>query len=132
MIADSSRGFAEASIRKAEKALKSARILLEHGELEDATSRAYYAMFHAARAVLFNKGLKAKTHKGTITLFGEYVVKRGLMSERYADMLRRAFDIRQRSDYEVYFEVDRQTAEEAILDAEEFIKVVKKLLNLRS
>jgi len=30
------------------------------------------------------------------------------MSERYADMLRRAFDIRHRSDYEVYFVVDRQ------------------------
>jgi len=54
MTADSSRKFVQASLLRAEKALRSAKLLLEHGELEDAT---YYAMFHATKAILFSKGL---------------------------------------------------------------------------
>ncbi|MEM2905889.1 MAG: HEPN domain-containing protein [Candidatus Bathyarchaeia archaeon] len=90
----------EASLRRAERALRSARLLLDHGELDDAVSRAYCAMFHAARATLFKRAIVTKTHMGTISLFGEHLVKKGLLDEEYTDMLRRAFDLRQRSDYE--------------------------------
>lgn len=63
MTEETSKNYAKASLEKAEKALKSAKLLQENGELEDAASRAYYAMFHAARAILFNKGINAKTHR---------------------------------------------------------------------
>jgi hypothetical protein len=101
MTTDSSRRFVEASLLRAERALSSAKLLLKHGELEDAVSRAYYAMFHAARAILFSKGVKAKTHRGTISLFGEHIVKKGYLSEEYADTLRKTFDLRQKSNYEL-------------------------------
>lgn len=78
MTEEPSKRLVEASLSKAEKALRSAKLLEENGELEDAVSRAYYAMFHAARAILFGKGLKAKTHRGTISLFGEKIVKEGI------------------------------------------------------
>jgi uncharacterized protein (UPF0332 family) len=59
-------------------------------------------MFHAARTILFSKGVTAKTHRGTIFLFSEKIVKRGILSEEFADTLRKAFDLRQKSDYELY------------------------------
>ena len=71
MTEETSKNYAKASLERAEKALKSAKLLQENGEHEDAASRAYYAMFHAARALLFNKGISAKTHRGTISIFGE-------------------------------------------------------------
>ena len=49
MTTESSRKFVEASLLRAEKALKSANLLMQHRQLEDATSRAYYAMFHAEK-----------------------------------------------------------------------------------
>ena len=52
MTRESSKKFVEASLLRAEKALRSAKLLEENGELEDAVSRAYYAMFHAARAII--------------------------------------------------------------------------------
>lgn len=55
MTVESSRRFVKASLLRAEKALKSAKLLVEHRQLEDAVSRAYYAMFHAAKAILFAK-----------------------------------------------------------------------------
>jgi len=39
MTAESSRSFVEASLERAEKALKSAKLLEEDGELEDAVSK---------------------------------------------------------------------------------------------
>ena len=102
MTTDSSRRFVEASLSRAERALNSAKLLLKHGQLEDAVSRAYYAMFHAARAILFSKSVKAKTHRGTISLFGEHIIKKGVLNEEYADDFRKAFDLRQKSDYEIY------------------------------
>ena len=86
----------KASLRRAEKeALKAAKILFENNELEDAVSRAYYAMFHATKALLFSKNLTPKTHRGTITLFSE-LVKKGVIEIELADMLRKAFDMRQK------------------------------------
>lgn len=128
MTAESSRNFVEASLLRAEKALRSARLLVEHRELEDAVSRAYYAMFHAARAILFSKGARAKTHRGTISLFGENIVKKGILSEEFADMLRKAFDLRQKSDYEIYAELNEELVEEVIKNAEKFIEKIKEVL----
>ena len=128
MIAEPSRKFVKASLLRAEKALRSARLLVEHRELEDAVSRAYYAMFHAARAILFSKGITAKTHRGTISLFGENMVKKGILSEEFADMLRKAFDLRQKSDYEIYAELNEELVEEVIKNAKKFIEKIKEIL----
>jgi len=127
MTEETSKNYAKASLERAEKALKSAKLLQESGELEDAASRAYYAMFHAARAILFSKGISAKTHRGTISLFGEKIVKQGILTEEYADMLRKAFDLRQKSDYELYTQLNEQAIKETIKNAENLIKKAKQL-----
>jgi len=127
---DSSRTFVKASLSRAERALRSAKLLLEHGELEGAASRAYYAMFHATRAILFSKGLKAKTHKGTVSLFGEHIVKKGILGEEYADALRKAFDLRQKSEYEIYAELDGKLVKETVNDAEKLITKVKETIKI--
>lgn len=41
-------------MQKADRALASARLLLDAGDTEGACNRAYYAMFDAARAALVN------------------------------------------------------------------------------
>jgi uncharacterized protein (UPF0332 family) len=75
-------GFVKASLRRADKALLAAKSLLKENLLEDSISRAYYAMFHAAQAILYAKGLKAKRHAGVKKLFGEYIVKKGIVDEK--------------------------------------------------
>jgi len=75
MTRESSRSFVEASLKRAEKALKSAELLEENGELEDAASRAYYAMFHATRALLFKSPLRTKSN----ACFPSYFFKRSLI-----------------------------------------------------
>jgi len=118
----------EASLRRAEKALKAAKILLEYDELEDSASRAYYAMFHAIKALLYSKGIKSKSHKGTISLFGEHIIKRGILDREFADAVRKAFDLRQKSDYEIYTGLSEEVVKELIDKAEKLIEEAKKII----
>ena len=50
-------------IRKAEKFLGSAQILMESGDLDSAVSRIYYAAFYVAEALLDALGLSFSSHK---------------------------------------------------------------------
>lgn len=128
MTEDSTRRFVKASLGRANEALRAAKTLLNSGELKDAISRAYYAMFHAARAALHQKGITAKTHKGTQQMFDIHIVKKNLLSREYGEMFRETFNLRQKCDYEVYTEPNRSETEEAITNAKEFIKKIEELL----
>ena len=68
---------------KAGRALASARILLESGDLEGACNRAYYAMFDAARSALLSTRAEVtqsvRTHSGLITALSLHLVKSGRM-----------------------------------------------------
>ena len=69
---------------KANRALASAKLLLESGDCEGACNRAYYAMFDAAHAALLSTSLTinvavTKTHRGLIAAFGEHLVKTELL-----------------------------------------------------
>ena len=55
----------EAEIGNALEALDDAEATLQQGRLKTAINRAYYACFHAARAVLWSESHAPKTHKGT-------------------------------------------------------------------
>lgn len=43
-------------LEKAVRAINTAKLLVEHGDLDFAVSRAYYAMFYTACALLFERG----------------------------------------------------------------------------
>lgn len=50
----------------AKEKLEAAKYLLKGKFYRDSASRAYYAMFHAAKSVLLLKGLEPKTHRGLL------------------------------------------------------------------
>jgi len=59
----------------------------------------------------------------------EHLVKKGLLDAEYADTLRRAFDLRQRSDYELYAELGEELARQTLKDAERFVEKARELLS---
>lgn len=60
----------EKHLERAEEKLRSANLLFENKMFADAISEAYYAMFHAAKALLALKGIYPKTHAGVVSQFG--------------------------------------------------------------
>ena len=54
---------------RAEKSLESANVLLRNGFYEDAISRAYYAVLHAAKASLTLLEINVESHRAVRRLF---------------------------------------------------------------
>ena len=59
---------------------RAANLLLENNMFSEARSEAYYAMFHAAKALLALRGIYPKTHAGVVSQFGLQFVTEGLMN----------------------------------------------------
>lgn len=115
-------------LEKAERKLKVAEKLLRSDDYEDAVSRAYYAVFHAAQALLLTEGERAETHKGVVTLFGLLFVKTGKFKKDLGKYLANLKDERESGDYEVFSYIDRETAETAIEEAKEFVRETQAYL----
>ena len=64
-------------IEKSNEKLDAAKTLLREGFIDDAISRAYYSMFHAASAVLLSEGITVESHSALKTMFGLHFIKTG-------------------------------------------------------
>jgi uncharacterized protein (UPF0332 family) len=108
--------------------LRATQINLEQGLYSVAVTRAYYAIFYAANALLASKGISRSKHSGVHSAFGEHFVKAGLIESEYAKMLGHAFDSRLDSDYDVLFTAERTLAEEVFCDAQRFVDRAEQYL----
>jgi uncharacterized protein (UPF0332 family) len=91
-------------------------------------STAYYAMFHAACAVLLHKGERLpKTHSSPIGRFGLAVRELGSDGREAGAALHTAFNRRFTADYTVAVQLGREDALKARNDAHAFISYCRKL-----
>jgi len=96
----------KAQISKSEEKLRAARLLLKDEFFDDAISRAYYAVFHAANAVLLTEGMNAESHSGLKTLFGLRFIKTGKIDRKYGRILNKLKDERENGDYDIFTDFD--------------------------
>ena len=101
-------------LKRAHHALISAKLLFEDKDYDSAVSRAYYAMFYAAEAVLFSKGLDFHSHKGVISLFGEHFVKSDIFPKELGRKLSKVYEKRLNGDYGFTFHLSEEEAKEVI------------------
>ena len=106
-----------------------ARQIFEIDLFDDAISRAYYAMFYAAKAALLSKGVDLKRHSASIAKFRELFVVPGLVDTEYLRHLGQAQTARERSDYAPFAPVTREGAKEILQAAESFISKVNEILS---
>ncbi len=119
-------------IRKAERALVGASVLLKTGDADGACNRAYYAMFDAAHAALFS--LRAediaapiKTHNGLVAKFGQHVVLTGHLADAHGEALNKVQRFRQLADYSGD-SVSLSDAEWAVEQAEAFVVAIRGMM----
>jgi uncharacterized protein (UPF0332 family) len=117
---------------KALKALASASLLLNAGDTDGATNRAYYAMFDAALAALCWAGNDVeknppKTHSGLIASFGQSLVGTGKLPAEFGRALNRVQELRLTADY-LAGPVPLEKAQWAIGEAGRFIAAISELL----
>ncbi|OZB36799.1 MAG: DNA-binding protein [Halothiobacillus sp. 14-56-357] len=113
---------------KSVRAVASARLLLDDGDIDGACNRAYYAMFDAAKAALIKlapdiNSAQVKTHGGLISAFSLHLVKTEILPVSMGRSLNRAHEVRQIADY-TGDAVSVEQAQSIIDQADFFVKTV--------
>jgi uncharacterized protein (UPF0332 family) len=117
-------------IEKAGKSILAAQRLAEKGFGEFAVSRAYYAMFYCAEALLLSRGLTFSKHSGIISAFGKEFIKTKELPEELHAYILDAFKDRQKADYEAGIEFSEREVKEIIQRANNFLKQTKQFLDV--
>jgi uncharacterized protein (UPF0332 family) len=117
-----------ANLERAASSLQAARILLAAELFNDAASRAYYAVFHAASALLLAEGLNFSSHTGVLRAISLKFVKPGKLEKRYGRSLNWLAELRQVADYGEIQSVSASDVENAIAEASQFLTQVHQLL----
>ncbi|MBM3143509.1 MAG: HEPN domain-containing protein [Chloroflexi bacterium] len=117
-------------LENARRDLEAARSNLELGYFHITVSRAYYAMFYAASALLASKDIYRSKHAGVVSAFGEYLVKPGLIEKEYGKAFGNAFSSRLVSDYDMITSVEKTGAEAILNNANRFVRRAEKYLGM--
>lgn len=107
--------------------LNEAKDRFEHGRYKYATINAYYATFHAARALLYSKGYRERSHYALTVAIEALFVQTELLENRFSRILRDGMSLREDADYSGDF--SEEAASLSISNAEEFIKRSKEVLS---
>lgn len=115
-------------IEKAKSDLADAVKTLELDMLDTAANRSYYAIFHAARAVLALDKLDFKRHSGVISNFQKLYIKTGIFDRKMSVIIKSAFDMRSDSDCEDFYIVSRDEVKRQVEEAGFFVSEVEKYI----
>ena len=117
-----------AEFERAKKALRAAQVLHAGGLLEDAASRSYYAVMHAAKAALLVHDAIAESHAAVRRLFGAVLVRPGLVEEEWASVLAKEQDRRIAADYDVGVAWESEAVSRLIEEAGAFVQRIQNYL----
>jgi len=122
-------------MRKAERALGEARLLLSQQATEGACSRAYYAMHDAAHAALLATGHETpdaiiKTHHSLIAEFGKRLVRGGQIDAAHGRAFNKVQDMRLLADYSAE-PPPLAATQGAVEQAEAFVAAIRSMIAAR-
>jgi uncharacterized protein (UPF0332 family) len=106
--------------------LEEAKDSLSRKKFKWATVQGYYSMFHSARALLYCKGFREKSHYALLVALKE-LFKNELTSEILRNF-DEAMNLREEADYGLVFSEEAATS--IVENAKEFLRKAKEILNL--
>ncbi len=115
-------------IKLAFEMFSDAQLMYREKRMKSAVNRLYYAMFHATKAILLLYGTDCQSHAGALSRFGEIIIRKGLLDEKFAKSLHRAYRLREKSDYSPTFKIEFKEVKKMMEEAEEFINTIIKFL----
>lgn len=118
----------QALIEKAKESTEVARDLARDSHHDFAASRAYYAMFYVAEALLAHLGQSYSKHSGVISAFGREYTKAGRLDPKFHRRLLDAQDLRHTGDYGIEEHVSEKQAAAVCGWADEFISAAEAFL----
>ena len=127
-MSDPVKELAKYRLEKANSELTSTDVLMEKQLYDQTLNRAYYAIFHAIRAVLAMDLFDSKKHSGVIAEFNKRYIKTGIFEMKYGRIVKTAEMLRSESDYKDFFCADADQANTQVVNAKEFVTAVSQYL----
>lgn len=121
--------FAKYRLQRAKEDLVDAEMSYKNSRYLNANNRAYYAIFHAIRAVLALERVDFKKHKDVLAYFNQYYIKTEIFPKIMGKKIAQARKIREDSDYDDEFEPTDEQTKMQIETAKELIKLVEEYIS---
>ncbi len=119
----------QALLDKARENVRAAEVLRREGFDSIAASRAYYAMFYVAEALLLARlGQSFSSHSALIAAFGREFAKTQLLDPHFHRYLIDSYELRQSGDYDVSATVTSGEAAQTLQWAQDFIAAAETFL----
>lgn len=118
----------EKLIERSRSELNATEHLIRHKDYNAAVSRAYYAMFYTAHALMYGRGIKCSSHSGLISTFSQHFIKTGLVPKEMGRLLSGAFEARQSSDYSFTADITHDEAATALKNAALFVNTILRYI----
>ena len=129
MLEEEKKILSQVRLEKAKENLAAAYTLIASNDYKIASTRTYYAIFHAMRAVLALDGVDMKHHSGVISEFRKRYLKTEIIDRRLSVTISELFDLRTDCDYDDFFVISKEDAKNAVEKADEFVKTIEEYLN---
>lgn len=114
--------------RRAAQTLRAAELLVREGYPDDAVSRTYYAVLHAAKAALGVCSIVAESHAAVRRLFGKHLVLTGDVERKWAKYIGESLDDRLAADYDVGTSHSLEEARQECERAADFVARIHRYL----
>ena len=123
----SAKKLVRRELTAAEDDLKTASVSLKNQAVKWATIQAYYSMFHTARALLYAKGYREKSHYCLIVAMKVLFVSERLLDIQLVEAFGLAKVLRENADYDNEYSLE--SAKSITGKAQEFIETSKRILS---
>ena len=123
-----SRHVVLAEWRRSAQSLRAADLLSREGYPDDAVSRAYYAILHAAKAALLVQDVVTESHAGVRRMFGKHLVLAGRIEDQWSKYLARGSDDRLMADYDMEISFTDEEARFECQRAQAFLERIRQYL----
>jgi len=120
------KGLVKKELAAAEYDLAEAKDRLKNSKHKYATINSYYSIFHAARALLYSKGYRERSHHCLSIAMETLFVETGKMSNRFIQIFKNSMSLRENADYSSSF--SKESALLSISYAQEFLEIAMTLL----
>ena len=118
-------------MQKSFERLEEADILYASQKYDGAVGCAYYAVFHAVKAVLASDNVTEQSqHKSVLGYFNKHYVNTGLVGSISARVLKDLFDLRNDTEYNPTMFIGQDGAMEAVRQAKEAVAYIVDYFNV--
>lgn len=115
-------------LERAKQDLSDAEYCYKGRRYLNANNRAYYAIFHAIRAVLALERVDFKRHKDVLAHFNQYYIKTEIFPKTISRKISEASKVREDSDYDDEYKPTDEETKTQLETAKELIELVEKYL----